>query len=63
MDFSKIDVLEDVGTLYTEYIKNNQNDKMTELEFFKFAFQESITEMDVLRQVYSIIIILFFDHT
>lgn len=36
MDFSKIDVLEDVGTLYIEYKKNNQDEVVTELEFFKF---------------------------
>jgi len=53
MDFSKIDVLEDVGTLYIEYNKKNQGEKVSELEFFKFAFQESITEMDVLRQVFN----------
>lgn len=63
MDFSKIDVLEDIGTLYTEYKKNNGTEKLTESEFFKFAFQESIAEMDHIRQVYSIIIILYFVHT
>lgn len=49
MDFSK--VLENVGTLYIKQNKNNQNENVTELEFFKFAFQESIAKMDVLRQV------------
>ena len=63
MDFSEIDALEDVGTLYTEYKKNNRGEQITESEFFKFAFGESIAEMDVIRQVYLIIIILYFDHT
>jgi len=39
MNFSKIDVLEDVSILYTEYKKNNGTEKITESEFFKFAFQ------------------------
>jgi len=51
MDFSKIDVFEDVSTLYIKYNKNNENKNVTELEFLKFAFQKSIAEMDVLRQV------------
>eukprot|EP00102_Acyrthosiphon_pisum_P021764 XP_016658974.1 PREDICTED: uncharacterized protein LOC107883446 [Acyrthosiphon pisum] len=56
MDFSKIDILEDVGTLHTEYKKNNNTEKITESEFFKFAFQESLAEMDHIRQQYKSIL-------
>jgi len=46
-----MEVFEDVGVLYCEYIKNNKDDAMTELEFFKSAFKDAMDEMDTLRQV------------
>jgi len=46
-----MEVFEDVGALYSEYIKNNQDDVMSELEFFKSAFKDAMNEMDTLRQV------------
>uniref|UniRef100_A0A2S2PKM7 Uncharacterized protein n=1 Tax=Schizaphis graminum TaxID=13262 RepID=A0A2S2PKM7_SCHGA len=47
-----MDVYEDVGTLYCEYIKNNEDNTMTEFEFFKSAFKDAMDEMDTLHQQY-----------
>lgn len=51
MDFWKIDVFDKMLVHCTSsYNKNNENKNVTELEFFKFVFRESIAEIDVLRQ-------------
>lgn len=44
-----MEVFEDVGALYTENVKNNEDDVMTELEFFKSAFKDAMIEMDNMR--------------
>jgi len=46
-----MDTYEDIGSLYCEYMKNNKDDSMTELQFFKYALKDAINEMDTLRQV------------
>ncbi|XP_060857497.1 uncharacterized protein LOC132949922 isoform X2 [Metopolophium dirhodum] len=47
-----MEVYEDVGELYCEYVKNNEDDTMTELDFFKSAFKDAMIEIDNLRQQY-----------
>ncbi|KAF0722237.1 Uncharacterized protein FWK35_00032385 [Aphis craccivora] len=47
-----MDTFEDIGSLYCEYMKNNKDDNMTELQFFKYALKDAINEMDTLRQQY-----------
>lgn len=46
-----MDTFEDIGSSYCEYMKNNKDDNMTELEFFKYALKDAINEMDTLHQV------------
>jgi len=48
--FLGMEVFEDFGALYSEYVKNNEDDVMSELEFFKSAFKDAMIEMDILRQ-------------
>ena len=45
-----MEIFEDVGALYSEYVKNNGDDAITELEFFKSAFKDAIIEMDNMIQ-------------
>lgn len=37
--------------LYSEYQKNNAENQLSELEFFKKSFLNCLDEMDTLRQV------------
>lgn len=46
-----MELYEDVGTLYSEYQKNNVTSQLSELDFFKKSFKNCMEEMDTLRQV------------
>lgn len=37
-----MEVFEDVSAIYCEYVKNNKDDVMSELEFFKSAFKDAL---------------------
>jgi len=42
---------EELEKLYSDYQKNNAENQLSELEFFKKSFLNCLDEMDALRQV------------
>jgi len=49
--FKIFKMYEELEKLYFEYQKNNAENPLSELEFFKKSFVNCLDEMDTLRQV------------